>query len=767
MTTEIRHKLDKIADAMRSGGLGDPISYIEQFSYLLYLKLLDEAENGSTQAELLGIALDRATLFPAQAQRYRWSEWHLKLGFELLDFVGGEVFPYMASLVREAPSIAAFFADARFLFKDPHIFEEAVSILDTFEFAKLSPDVRGEIFEYLLFKLQSQVRSDFGHFRTPRELCDLMVQIVDPSIDDTIYDPACGTGGFLVEALEHVIAKHPPASPHIPIRGEDWEPLEKPDLGKLEASLFGHDISGEMVRVTLMNLVLHGAPRARIRRANALSEIGGLTENDKSRKYNIILSNPPISTLSSRDLIRPDLSTASNKSELLFLSLTMDALEKGGQCAVVVPESLLSGSSSSHVDLRKKLATEFELHAVISLPPAVFKPYAGIRASVIVFSKPLDTSSAKRDLDRFRGGDFVWFYQIKTDISISDELYSGGSVPLTSEGEVPALLRAWDLYKSSDFRNPPGPAARSLLPPDSDEPSYWWAKLEQISSSGFNLSPNAYKPQVERLAGAEEISPLIERSIEDQKRRITTLEVIGRRHSEYSGSYSGSSPHALVKLGEVAQLVGGGTPRRDKPEFWGGHIPWLTPTLLSPPATTIDKVDTGMLEGITEAGLAGSSASLLPSQTVIYSTRATIGKIAINGEPVATNQGFTNFICRREIIHPRYLAYFLLHATPEISQLGSGLTFREISKSALRDFEIRVPSSISEQLAIIELLDHADSVRQKKFPVGEPLTTEGSTATLEALFRTLLHQAFDGSLTAKWREGHLKESLQEMERQNS
>ncbi len=421
MNSEIRQKLDAITSVMWSGGLANPITYVEQLSYLLYLKLLDEAENQHTQAELLGITLDRPTLFPAQARRYRWSEWRFKSGRDLLDFVSDEVFPYMSSLVREAPSVATFFADARFQFEDPHVFKEVVDILDTFQFAKLGPDVKGDIFEYQLLKLQNQAKSDLGQFRTPRQLRQFMVQLVDPDLGDAIYDPACGTGGFLVEALDHILAKYSSSTRTIPIYGEGWEEgkgfssveqaltqipnlqtyqrgigdrLAKDDWRKLEASLFGHDVSGQMIRVALMNLVLHGVPKARLRRANTLSETGGLTEDDKNRRYKVILANPPFAGLLPKDSIRSDLPTNSKKSELLFLAIMMDSLAPGGRCAVVVPEGLLFGSTEAHVDLRKKLVEDFNLHAVISLPAGVFKPYAGVKTSVLVFSRPTQGASS-------------------------------------------------------------------------------------------------------------------------------------------------------------------------------------------------------------------------------------------------------------------------------------------------------------------------------------------------------------------------------------
>lgn len=549
MNSDIRQKLDKITDTMWSGGLANPITYVEQLSYLLYLKLLDEAENQHTQAELLGITLDRPTLFPAQAKRYRWSEWRFKSGNDLLDFVADEVFPYMSSLVREAPSVATFFADARFQFEDANVFKEVVDILDTFQFAKMGPDVKGDIFEYQLLKLQNQAKSDLGQFRTPRQLRQFMVQLADPDIGDSIYDPACGTAGFLVEALDHILAKYSSSTRQIPIYGEGWEEskgyksveaakkeipnlqvyprgvgdrLAKDDWKKLEASIFGHDVSGQMVRVSLMNLVLHGVPKARIRRANTLSETGGLTEDDRNRRYKVILANPPFAGLLPKDSIRSDLPTNSKKSELLFLAIMMDALAPGGRCAVVVPEGLLFGSTEAHVDLRKKLVTEFHLQAVISLPAGVFKPYAGVKTSVLVFSKRQHKDGT---LEPFFHHEYkVWFYEIKNDGYDPDKVSGGGRVETPNENGIPALLDAWITYKSSGFQNPPGPEANTLLEADAEEPSCWWASLNRIAESDYNLSAGSFKPSQASKGNNDDPNELITELIDIEKSILEGLE---------------------------------------------------------------------------------------------------------------------------------------------------------------------------------------------------------------------------------------------------
>jgi type I restriction enzyme M protein len=476
----------------------------------------------SSASPSTGPPSSRPTFFPAQAKRFRWSEWRFRSGQDLVDFVGDEVFSYMASLAREAPAVAAFFADARFQFEDPAVFKEVIDILDTFEFAKLGPDVKGDIFEYQLLKLQNRAKSDLGQYRTPRQLRQFMVQLVDPDLGDTICDPSCGTGGFLVESLDHILTKYSSNSRTIPIYGEGWEQKEgfasveealkkypklqtyqrgigdklgKDDWKILEKSLFGHDVSGQMIRVALMNLVLHGVPRARLRRANALSETGGLTEDDKNRRYKIILANPPFAGLLPKDSIRSDLPTNSKKSELLFLAIMMDALAPGGRCAVVVPEGLLFGSTGAHVDLRRKLVNEYHLQMVVSLPAGVFKPYAGVKTSVLVFQRPpLEASPPE--------GRKLVFYEVSNDDYDPDKV-SGGGLDTPGCSDIPGLLQTWQDYRTSDFKKVPGLEANALQEADEVAPKVWWADLEKVAENDFNLSAGVYKPS-RKSAVAEE-----------------------------------------------------------------------------------------------------------------------------------------------------------------------------------------------------------------------------------------------------------------------
>lgn len=539
MNQDIRRKLDRITDILWAGGVTNPVTYIEQLSYLIYLKLLDEEESSrELQARLMGEGGhgNGKPLYPDQAKRYRWQEWRFKSGTALRDFVRDEVFPYMASLVKEEPQIAEYFRDAVLEIVDPNVLKQVVDEIDGISFGKLGTDVKGDIFEYLLTHLGQSALN--GQFRTPRQIRTMMVEMVDPDLGDTVYDPACGTGGFLIDAVEYILAKYSSEPQEVPIYGEEWlekrgqsieeakkaiptlqsyrkGPGEKlPDWHLLEQSIYGIDVSRQMMRIAMMNLVLHGIRHAAVKRANALSELGGLTEDDLQRKYKVILSNPPFAGVLPKDSIRKDLPTNSKKSELLFLGVMMEALAPGGRGAVVVPEGLLFGSTSAHVELRKKLVQDYDLLAVVSLPAGLFKPYAGVKTGVLVFRKPVGAQRAALDSRR------VWFYEIRADGYDPDKIVGGGRPETPERNDIPDLLSQWKVYKKSGFKNPPGVEAGTLLEPGSDETRCWWATVEAVAENDYNLAAGRYKPQIAEKAPEEDPEELI-REVLSIEREIT------------------------------------------------------------------------------------------------------------------------------------------------------------------------------------------------------------------------------------------------------
>jgi type I restriction enzyme M protein len=271
-----------------------------------------------------------------------------------------------------------------------------------------------------------------------------------------------------------------------------------------------------MMRISMMNLVLHGIRGARLKRANVLSEMGGLTEDDLHRRYKVILSNPPFAGQIPKESIRSDLPTSSKKSELLFRALMMRALAPGGRCAVVVPEGALFGSTGAHKDLREKLLREFELLAAVSLPAGVFKPYAGVKTSVLVFRRPAADPAEGEPATRR-----VWFYEVRNDGFDPDKIQSGGRPETPERNDIPGLLAAWADYKVVRFEKPPGAEASGVLPPGTEEPRCWWARFETIAENDFNLAASGYKPRVGELVREEDPVKLIhdvlaiEREIQD------------------------------------------------------------------------------------------------------------------------------------------------------------------------------------------------------------------------------------------------------------
>jgi type I restriction enzyme M protein len=255
--------------------------------------------------------------------------------------------------------------------------------------------------------------------------------------------------------------------------------------------------------------VLHGIRNAHVKRANALSELGGLSDDDLNRKYKVVLSNPPFAGMLPTDSIRKDLPTQSKKSELLFLGLAMEALAPGGRCAIIVPEGALFGSTSAHIELRRKLVEDYELQAVISLPAGVFKPYAGVKTGILIFRKPMEAAKPDKRKAEKKNDRKVWFYQINNDGYDPDKITGGGRPETPEQNELPEMLRQWKTYKDFGFKKPPGTEAGAVLPPGTEEAKCWWAKVSTIAENDFNLGAGRYKPQVGEKPPEEDAAELI------------------------------------------------------------------------------------------------------------------------------------------------------------------------------------------------------------------------------------------------------------------
>lgn len=538
MNKDIRERLDRITNVLFAGGVTNPFTYVEQIGYLIFLKLLDEEEDQRTRRARMTGAKVTDTLFPGTAERYRWRSWRVLGGEKLVKLLRDEVFPYLGSMeagVVEAggrDEVAAYFRDARLEIQDAAVLKKVVDELDAIELQKLGPDVKGDLFEYLLQYLGKENQQVLGQMRTPRQIRAFMVEMLAPEFADTVYDPACGTGGFLVDALTFVLASYSTDTVEVPIYGEEWLERQGCDIAEakrrfpqlqtyrkgvgdklpgpwlvLERSMYGTDVSRQMLRIATMNLILHGVRRASLKRANVLSKQGGLSDEDRARRYKVVLSNPPFAGELQKESIRDDLSTTAKKSELLFLALMLDALHPGGRCAVVVPDGLLFGNSGAHKELRKRLVTRFEVQAVVSLPAGAFKPYAGVKTSVLVFRRPVSDATSESATKR------VWFYDVLCDGYDADRIQNGGRPETPERNDLPALLAVWGQYKASGFKTPPGPLGGSSLPEGSAIPPCWWVPVAQVEESDWNLTASRYRPRVSETVKREDLKELLREDV--------------------------------------------------------------------------------------------------------------------------------------------------------------------------------------------------------------------------------------------------------------
>ncbi len=560
MNLEIRERLARIVDILQEKGkrirLGrierHPISNVEQVCNLIFLKIIDEEENDREINASNTVQRKRWTselLFAGQSRRYRWSNWGNRSGGELFDFVQYDVFPYMASLVSEEPQVANYFRDAQLEFDDPKILKLLVDEIDPITFTNLEVDVKSEIIEYLLEHLAQSEK--LGFYRTPPQIRSLMVELIDPEFGDTIYDPACGTGGFLIESVQYILAKYSTRQREVPIYGQEWledrgqsiEEAKKetpnlqtycrgigdkvPNWDSLVNSIFGADISRSMMRVATINLMLHDIRRVNIKRADSVTDMEGSKEEIVARKYKVILSNPPFGGLvHMQDSIGRSVPSKSKRVELRFLEGMMDSLAPGGQCAIIVPESLLYRSTLVHSNLRRKLIEDYDVLAVISLPSGVLGLHNFVKTSVLVFQLPLQSAKLTGKMERRNK---VWFYDVRAD-GFDPKKITAGSRHLTpDENDIPDLLVQWSRYKKSGWKKPTGIEGGTLVTDKASELRCWWTTTKTIKKNDYNLAAHRYKPQFIEKFSDDDATELIQETLAIERDIAIGLENLLRK----------------------------------------------------------------------------------------------------------------------------------------------------------------------------------------------------------------------------------------------
>jgi type I restriction enzyme M protein len=420
--TKLRSQVDQLWEKLWSGGLSNPLDAIEQLSYLIFIKRLDDAENArEKQARRLN-----QPYIPRLPDEIRWNRWTRYEAPKALKHLKEVVFPWLQGLGGEDSSFTRYMQTAEFKINRPSLLIEAARSIDEMQISAQNQDVQGDLYEYLLSKLNTAGRN--GQFRTPRHIIRMMVQMIDPKPTDRIGDLAAGTCGFLVNAYQYILEKHTSPEileydaegmPHHAV-GDQLTPEQRMFLQTKALRGYDNDSGMTMLRIGSMNLMLHGIESPRFYYMDTLSK-----DFEEVRDYDVILMNPPFKGAVDKSEVNPTLPENTTKSELLFLSLILRALDMGGRCAVIVPDGVLFGRSKAHLDIRRAIIETNRLEGVVSMPSGVFKPYAGVSTAVLIFTKGANT-------------DRVWFYDMGHDgFSLDDK-----RLPVR-ENDIPDIVESW------------------------------------------------------------------------------------------------------------------------------------------------------------------------------------------------------------------------------------------------------------------------------------------------------------------------------------
>jgi type I restriction enzyme M protein len=462
LTTQQQSDINKLWTEFWTGGITNPLTVIEQISFLMFARLLDVMETtGERRAERTKKPFKGR--FNGKNDQRRWRNFKQKDAGEMLRIVRDEVFPHFRKL-NGGTTFGEYMQDAQLMVQKPNLLVSAVNMIDALPITE--GDAKGDLYEYLLSKLTTAGIN--GQFRTPRHIIRFMVELLDPQPTESIGDPACGTAGFLVGAMQYLVETHTSANGKL--KGENGETIYTGDLlepyrDHIQNEMFhGFDFDSTMLRIASMNLMLHGVDNPDIHYQDTLSNsFPEKFAKQATGGFDVVLANPPFKGSLDEGDVHPTLTQAvkTKKTELLFVALVMRMLKKGGRSATIVPDGVLFGSSKAHAALRALLVNENQLEAVISLPSGVFKPYAGVSTAILVFSKGGKT-------------DHVFFYDVDADgFSLDDKRDPVG------ENDLPDAVARWK--KKSAKKDNDRTAKHFMVP------------VNEIEAKGFDLSINRYK----------------------------------------------------------------------------------------------------------------------------------------------------------------------------------------------------------------------------------------------------------------------------------
>ena len=452
ITGELKSKIDKLWEMFWTGGITNPLDVIEQVTYLMFIRDLDEIDNiRSKESVMLGVPYK--SIFNEDGQQMKWSVFRDLPAATMYEIVQSRVFPFIKNLHGDKDSAySKYMADAIFKLPTPQLLEKIVTAMDEIEWKK--KDIRGDVYEYLLAKIAAAGTN--GQFRTPRHIIRMMVELLAPKPTDTICDPACGTSGFLVGAAQYLKETQ-----------KDEIFLDKKNKDHFNNDMFhGYDMDRTMLRIGAMNMMTHGIENPNIEYRDSLSD-----QNTDTNKFSIILANPPFKGSLDYDIVSADILkiVKTKKTELLFLALFLRMLKTGGRCACIVPDGVLFGSSNAHKAIRKEIIEKNRLEAIISMPSGVFKPYAGVSTAVMIFTKT-----------NHGGTDNVWFYDMQAEgFSLDDK-----RTPIAANDIPDIIARFKNLAEEKNRQR----KDKSFL-----------VSKEEIIANDYDLSINKYK-KVEYVA---------------------------------------------------------------------------------------------------------------------------------------------------------------------------------------------------------------------------------------------------------------------------
>ena len=463
ITGELKNKIDSLWDAFAAGGLVNPLDVIEQITYLMFIRDLDDSDNlRAKESAMLGLPYE--SIFSGEVtvgerkidgSQLKWSSFHDRDAAAVYSLMQEWVFPFIKGLHSDKDSAySKYMGDAIFKIPTPLLLSKIIDALDGI-YALMAnaqdTDTKGDVYEYLLSKISQSGLN--GQFRTPRHIIKMMVEMMQPNPDDVVCDPACGTSGFLVNAAEYLKEHHKEQIFYNKAKRNHY----------MNGMFSGYDMDRTMLRIGAMNMMTHGIDNPYIEYRDSLSD-----QNTDKGRYSLILANPPFKGSLDYDIVATDLLRVckTKKTELLFLAVFLRMLRTGGRCACIVPDGVLFGSSTAHKAIRKEIIENNRLEAIVSMPSGVFKPYAGVSTAVMIFTKIGVAGNS--------GTDKVWFYDMRADgMSLDDK-----RTPV-AENDIPDII--------ARFHNLEGEKGRART-----EQSFFVDKQEIIEND-YDLSINKYK----------------------------------------------------------------------------------------------------------------------------------------------------------------------------------------------------------------------------------------------------------------------------------